>query len=121
VTDEDWARVAGLPVDTVNIVLAGGTAAVVVVGMKVVGILLIAALTVLPVASAQLLGRSFAHTLRLACAIGAASAAVGLVGGRTVNVAPGGAIVIVAAAIFTSVAASKRAAPRSLAMGEGEP
>ena len=61
VTDEDWARVAGLPVDAVNIVLAGGTAAVVVVGMRVVGILLIAALTVLPVASAQLLGRSFAQ------------------------------------------------------------
>jgi zinc transport system permease protein len=120
VTDEDWARVAGLPVDTVNIVLAGGTAAVVVVGMKVVGILLIAALTVLPVASAQLLGRSFAHTLRLACAIGAASAAVGLLGGRTVDVAPGGAIVIVAAAVFTAVAASKRTSPRSLVMGEGE-
>ena len=61
VTDEDWARVAGLPVDAVNIVLAGGTAAVVVVGMKVVGILLIAALTVLPVASdSRSAGRS--HT-----------------------------------------------------------
>jgi zinc transport system permease protein len=120
VTDEEWARVAGLPVDAVNIVLAGATAAVVVVGMKVVGILLIAALTVLPVASAQLLGRSFAHTLRLACAIGAASAAVGMLGGRSVDVAPGGAIVIVAAAIFAAVAVTKRAAPRSLVMGEAE-
>jgi zinc transport system permease protein len=121
VSDEEWARVAGLPVDSVNLVLAGTTAAVVVVGMKVVGILLIAALTVLPVASAQLLGRSFAHTLRLACAIGVASAAVGLLGGRAVDVLPGGAIVIVAAAIFTVVAVTKRTAPRSLVMGEPEP
>jgi zinc transport system permease protein len=120
VTDEEWARVAGLPVDAVNIVLAGATAAVVVVGMKVVGILLIAALTVLPVASAQLLGRSFAHTLRLACAIGAAAAVVGMLAGRSVNVAPGGAIVLVAAALFTVVAVTKRAAPRSLVMGEAE-
>jgi zinc transport system permease protein len=120
VTDEEWARVAGLPVDPVNIVLAGATAAVVVVGMKVVGILLIAALTVLPVASAQLLGRSFAHTLRLACAIGAGAAVVGMLAGRSVNVAPGGAIVLVAAALFTVVAVTKRAAPRSLVMGEAE-
>jgi zinc transport system permease protein len=120
VTDEEWARVAGLPVDPVNVVLAGATAAVVVVGMKVVGILLIAALTVLPVASAQLLGRSFAHTLRLACAIGAGAAAVGMLGGRSVNVAPGGAIVLVAAALFTVVAVAKRTAPRSLVMGEAE-
>ena len=121
VTDEEWARAAGLPVDTVNLVLAGATAAVVVVGMKVVGILLIAALTVLPVASAQLLGRSFAHTLRLACAIGIASSAAGLLAGRSVDVAPGGAIVIVAAGVFAVVAATKRAAPRSLVMGEAEP
>jgi zinc transport system permease protein len=120
VTDEEWSRVAGLPVDPVNVVLAGATAAVVVVGMKVVGILLIAALTVLPVASAQLLGRSFAHTLRLACAIGAGAAAAGMLLGRSVNVAPGGAIVLVAAALFTVVAVAKRAAPRSLVMGEAE-
>jgi zinc transport system permease protein len=121
VTDEEWARVAGLPVDVVNIVLAGATAAVVVVGMRVVGILLIAALTVLPVASAQLLGRSFAQTLRLAAAIGAAAAAAGMLAGRTVDVAPGGAVVLVAAGTFAVVAVAKRAAPRTLVTAEPEP
>ena len=72
----------------------------------------------LPVASAQLLGRSFAQTLRLASAIGAAAAIAGMLGGRAVDVAPGGAIVIVASVIFTVVAVAKRAAPRSLVMGE---
>lgn len=120
VTDEEWARVAGLPVDVVNIVLAAATAAVVVVGMRVVGILLIAALTVLPVASAQLLGRSFRTTLGIAATIGAASAAVGLLGGRWLDVAPGGGIVLVAASVFTAVAVLKRAAPRSLVTREAD-
>lgn len=117
VTDEDWARVAGLPVDPVNVVLAAVTAAVVVAGMKIVGILLIAALMVLPVASAQLMARSFRGTLWTAVAIGAASAAAGLVAGRAFNIAPGGAIVLVAAAVFAVTATGKRAAPRDLATG----
>ena len=121
VTDEEWARVPGLPVDAVNIVLAvpRGRGRF---GMKVVGILLIAALTALPVASAQLLERSFARTLRLACAIGAASATVGMLAGRLLRTfAPGGAIVIVAAVVFTVVAVTKRTAPRSLVMGGRSP
>jgi zinc transport system permease protein len=115
VTDEDWARVAGLPVTPVNLVLAGVTAAVVVAGMKIVGILLIAALMVLPVASAQLVATSFRDTMRFAAAIGAVSAVVGLALGRMLNVSPGGAIVLFAAAVFAVVAIVKRTAPRSLA------
>jgi zinc transport system permease protein len=115
VTDEDWSRVAGLPVNPVNLALAGVTAAVVVAGMKVVGILLIAALLVLPVASAQLLARSFAGTLRAAVLIGAGSAALGLGLGRALDIAPGGAIVLCAAALFAVVAIAKRAAPRAVA------
>ena len=115
VTDEDWSRVTGLPVTPVNLVLAAVTAAVVVAGMEVVGILLIAALMVLPVASAQLLARSFRGTIRLAMVIGAGSAAVGLGLGRALNIAPGGAIVLCAAVLFAVVALAKRSTPRSLA------
>jgi zinc transport system permease protein len=115
VTDEDWARVAGLPVIPVNLALAGVTAAVVVAGMKIVGILLIAALMVLPVASAQLLATSFRDTIRLAVLIGAISAVMGLGLGRMLNVSPGGAIVLFAAGVFAVVAIVKRSAPRSLA------
>lgn len=114
VTDEDWARVAGLPVTAVNLALAAVTAAVVVAGMKVVGILLIAALMVLPVASAQVIARSFRTTIRAAMVIGAASAFVGLGLSRPLRVAPGGAIVLCAAVLFAVVALVKRAAPRSL-------
>jgi zinc transport system permease protein len=107
VTDEDWSRVAGLPVEGLSMALAALTAAVIVAGMRVVGILLVAALTVLPVASAQLLARSFRSTLRLAVAIGGLSAIVGLALGRMFHIAPGGAIVLVAAAFFAVVALAK--------------
>ena len=117
VTDEDWARVSGLPVGPTNLVLAAVTAGVVVAGMRVVGILLIAALMVLPVASAQLIARSFRGTLWTAVAIGAVAAAIGLGAGRAFRVSPGGAIVLVAAVVFAVVAVTKRAAPRSLAGG----
>ena len=114
VTDEDWSRVAGLPVGPLSVALAALTAGVIVAGMKIVGILLIAAMMVLPVASAQLMARSFRGTLRLAIAIGAVSSLVGLTLARPLDIAPGGAIVFVAAAVFAAVALAKRTAPRAL-------
>lgn len=114
VTDEDWSRVAGLPVGPLSIALAALTAGVIVAGMKIVGVLLIAAMMVLPVASAQLMARSFRGTLRLAVAIGAVSSLVGLTLARPLDLAPGGSIVFVAAAVFAAVALAKRTAPRAL-------
>ena len=114
VTDEDWSRVAGLPVGPLSVALAALTAGVIVAGMKIVGILLIAAMMVLPVASAQLMARSFRGTLRLAIAIGAFSSLIGLTLARPLDIAPGGAIVFVAAAVFVAVALAKRTAPRAL-------
>jgi zinc transport system permease protein len=114
VTDEDWSRVAGLPVGPLSVALAALTAGVIIAGMRVVGVLLIAAMMVLPVASAQLIARSFRGTLRLAVAIGAVSSLVGLALARPLDLAPGGSIVFVAAAFFATVALAKRTAPRAL-------
>ena len=114
VTDEDWARVEGLPVDSLSVALAGLTAAVIVAGMKVVGLLLVAALMVLPVASAQLLARSFRRTVALAAAIGAASAFVGLVIGDVFDLSISGCIVLVAAAVFTVAALRRRSVPAAI-------
>ncbi|MGI8807295.1 MAG: metal ABC transporter permease [Acidimicrobiales bacterium] len=103
--DEEAARVAGLPVDALSLGLAALTAVTVVAAMRVVGVLLVAALMVLPVGSAQRLGRSFAATLRWAVGIGLGSVVVGLTVARAVDVAPGGTIVLVVAATFTATAA----------------
>jgi zinc transport system permease protein len=118
VTDEAWSRVAGLPVGGLNTLLAVLTACAVVATMRVVGILLVAALMVLPVASAQLLARSFGGALRWSVAIGAGSVILGLALTRIWNLAAGGTIVLVTAAVFVVVAAAKRAAPRALRLEE---
>ncbi len=100
ILDEESARVGGLPVEALNLVVAALAATTVVAGMRVVGVLLVAALMVLPVGAAQRLGGSFRSTTALASALGALSAVVGLALARIWGLAPGGTIVLVAAALY---------------------
>jgi zinc transport system permease protein len=104
VLDEEAARVAGLPVDSLNLALTSLTAVTVVAGMRIVGVLLVAALMVLPVGAAQRLAVSFRGTLVASSAIGAASAVIGLAAARHWALAPGGTIVLVSAAFFVLTA-----------------
>lgn len=113
VTDEEWSRVAGLPVGLLNSLLAVLTAVAVVAAMQIVGILLVAAMMVLPVASAQLLARSFRGTVALSVAIGVTASVAGLALSRIWGLATGGAIVLVAAAAFAVVAVVASALARA--------
>ncbi len=101
--DEEWARVAGLPVGLLDTVFAVLTAVTVVTAMRVVGVLLVAALMVLPVASAQVLVGSQRAILVVSAGVGMVSVAVGLAVARWLGLAPGGTIVLVAVAIFIVV------------------
>lgn len=102
VVDEESARVAGLPVGIGNAVIAVATAVTVVAAMRVVGVLLIAALMVLPVASGRVLARSFRSTILWAAAIGALAVVLGLTAARAWGLAPGGSIVLVAVAAYVA-------------------
>jgi zinc transport system permease protein len=118
VTDEEWSRVAGLPVGFINMVLAVVVAVSVVAAMRVVGILLVAAMMVLPVASGQVLARSFRATLWWSIAIGVGSVVLGLAASRIWGLAPGGTIVLISAAVFGVVVFVRRGAmPRLRADG----
>lgn len=103
--DEDTARAAGLPVRLLSLVIAVTAALTVVVSMRVVGVLMVSALMVVPVAAAQQLARSFRVTALLAMAIGLLSALGGLTGAFYVDVAPGAAIVLLALAVFAAAVA----------------
>jgi zinc transport system permease protein len=102
--DEESARVAGLPVDALNTLLAVLAAVAVVAAMRVVGVLLVAALMVLPVAAAQLVAHSFRATARIAVGLGTAAVVVGLGLARQAGLPPGGTIVLVAAALYAITA-----------------
>jgi len=117
VTDEEWSRVAGLPVGLLNTVLAVSIAVSVVAAMRIVGILLIAAMMVLPVAGGQLLARSFRGTMWWSVAIGVGSVVAGLALSRIWGLASSGTIVLIAAACFALVALAKRGAAFRLRTG----
>ena len=90
--DEDAARL--------NVFLAALAGVTIAVSMRIVGILLIAALMVLPVTAASRVAWSIRSTMLLSMAIGVASVLAGLTISYYANLAPGGAIVLVAAGAF---------------------
>lgn len=104
--DEEYARASGLPVLTLNLLLAVVTSVTVVVSMRVVGLLLISALMVIPVATAQLMARSFRGTVALATALGVVASVGGAGASYYLDTPSGGTIVLVAIAAFVVVAAA---------------
>jgi len=98
--DDEFARASGLPVMPLNITLAVLTACTVVISMRVVGVLLVSALMVVPVATAQLWTSSFRATRWLAMAVGFAVSLVGVVLSYYVDTPSGGTIVLLAIAVF---------------------
>jgi zinc transport system permease protein len=110
--DAEGARVSGLPVALLNVVLAGLAGVTIAVSMRVVGILLIAALMVLPVIAAGRLAWSIRSTLLLSMAIGLGSVLVGLTVSYYADLAPGGAIVLLAAAVTVTALAGRAAVAR---------
>jgi zinc transport system permease protein len=110
--DEEAARVAGLPVTQLNVVLAALAGVTIAISMQIVGILLIASLMVLPVITATRLSSSLQGSLALSIALGLASVIAGLTGSYYLDVAPGGAIVLVSAAMFVAVLAAEGLSPR---------
>ena len=97
--DDEASRVAGAPVGLLNAVVAVLAALVVGISMQIVGILLIAALMVLPVIAAQRVAWSLRSTLALALLVGLASVLAGLTGSYYGDLPPGGTIVLAAAAL----------------------
>jgi zinc transport system permease protein len=110
VIDEEGARVAGVPVAFLSLVLIVLAALTVALSMRIVGILLIAALMVLPVSAASQVAWSMRSTLSLSMAIGLGCVLAGLTTSYYADLPPGGTIVLLAAAAFlvTSATAAVR-------------
>lgn len=101
--DEEYARVSGLPVRTLNLLMAVTTAVTVTIAMRTVGLLLVSALMVVPVAAAQQVTRGFRTTMAAAMAIGVGAAAGGVTLAGEADTAPGATIVILAIAVFVAL------------------
>lgn len=103
--DEEFAIVSGLPVRLLNLLLAVTAAVTVTVAMRAVGLLLVSALMVIPVATVQQLAGGFLTTVLAAIGLGAVVALTGAVGSYYLDTASGAAIVVLAIIVFMLVSA----------------
>ncbi len=101
--DEEAAQVAGIKTRFINTVLILLSALTVSVSIPIVGVLLIAALVVIPVVTALQLKKSFLATIIYSEAISLFSVLVGIVGSYYLNIPAGGAIVLLTVFIFVVV------------------
>lgn len=124
--DEEHARVMGLPVRALNLLLAVMAALTVTVGMRVVGLLLVSALMVVPVATAQQLVRGFSATVAVSLGAGVLAAVGGVLGSYYADTPPGAMIVVLAlggfalATLVGAVARRTRRAAAAPAPGDDE-
>lgn len=115
--DEDVAKVSGLSVRRLNFLMALAAAVTVGVTMRVVGILLVSAMLVLPVAIVQQLSHSFRTTLVASMVLGGVLGAGGVLLAFSLDTSPGATIVLLAigafflAAMVAQIAARRRTAP----------
>ncbi|MBA3368638.1 MAG: metal ABC transporter permease [Geodermatophilaceae bacterium] len=102
--DEEFAVASGLPVLRLNLLLVVVTAMTVVVSMRVIGLLLISALMILPIASAQLVAASFRQTIAIGVGIGISVSVSGVTLSFYADTPSGGTIVLLAIGVFVLVA-----------------
>ena len=118
---EEFARASGLPVRLLSMLVATLAALTVTIAMRVVGLLLVSALMIVPVAVAQLLCRSFGRTMALASTIGVTVSVVGLAVTYWNDVPPGATIVVLAIGLYAVTAAVHPLVVRRRAAGDPHP
>ncbi len=121
--DEGAARLSGINVKAVNVIFTVMTAVTVSVASKIVGALVVSSLMILPVACAMQFNKGFKATLFTSCAFALSFMAAGLLISYFADIAPSGAVVLLAVAVFLILLAfkalkSKKA--KSSAAKEGE-
>ncbi|MCC2592703.1 metal ABC transporter permease [Tessaracoccus sp. OS52] len=94
--DEDYARVLGVRVNLLNLMVVVLAAVTVSLSMRTVGLLLISALMVIPVATSQQLFVGFKAAFYGAMGVGVVAAIIGTVGSFYLDTASGATIVVVA-------------------------
>jgi zinc transport system permease protein len=102
--DSDLAHVQGVRTTRISMLLTVLASVSVVVGMRTVGLLLVSAIMIVPVAAAQQFTRSFRSTAAVAVAVGIGACVFGLGGSFYLDTPPGPTIVILALVVFVACA-----------------
>ncbi|MFC7132155.1 MULTISPECIES: metal ABC transporter permease [Salinibaculum] len=118
--DELGARAAGLDVTRYNQLLAVLTAVVVVGAMQIMGVILVAAMLVIPVAAATAV-RGFKQSILAAVCAGLLATLLGVTLSYVYDVAAGGTIVLAAIGVYAAVLLGVRARRRLSRREQGTP
>lgn len=102
--DEEHAQVSGVPVRIYGVLIAVLAAVTITVAMRTVGLLLVSALMIVPVAAAQQLAPSFRSTHFVSMVIGLFAAVFGVVVSFEADTQSGPTIVVVALGVFATLA-----------------
>ncbi len=93
--DNDFSRVAGLPVDSLEFVFTLLTGITVVLAVKLIGVLLVSSMIIIPASAAIQLKREIKQTFLFSILFALLSVIIGLQLSFSYNLAPGGIIVLV--------------------------
>jgi zinc transport system permease protein len=121
--DPDIARTQGIRTTAMSMLLTVLAALTVVIGMRTVGLLLVSAIMIVPIAAAQQLTRSFRATAVLGVVVGELSSVLGLLVSFRLDVPPGPTIVVLSLVLFgicagTAVPLRRRRIRRATAAAE---
>jgi zinc transport system permease protein len=103
--DEEAARLAGVPVGGINIIIMMLTAVTVSVASRIVGALMISSLLVIPVASAMMIAKSYKQTVWISIAFAELFTLSGLFISFYCDLPPGGTIVLLGVVVLILAAA----------------
>jgi zinc transport system permease protein len=111
--DETAAAVSGISVNWYNRVMVMLTAMVVVGAMQIMGVILVAAMLVVPVAGATQISRSFSESLLVSVVLAELAVLLGIATAYYGGVTAGGVIVLFAVAIYVCAVAIGKLLPES--------
>lgn len=101
--DEEAAKLAGVPVGTVNFIIMALTAITVSAASRVVGALMISSLLVIPVAAAMMIAKSYKQTVWISIIFAEAFTIGGLFISYYADLTPGGTIVLLGVVCLVAV------------------
>jgi zinc transport system permease protein len=98
--DEEYAKATGIRAKMLHFIFIIMVALVIAVSMRVVGILLVSSLMTLPVAASIRIANGFKQTIYFSIIFGEIAVLGGIFSGYALDIAPGGAIVMISIVIL---------------------
>jgi zinc transport system permease protein len=105
--NEEQAKVSGLDVSKMNYLFIILSSITVITSIRLVGVLLISSLLVIPNITAIMFGKGFRKTALISIIIAVCSVEIGIVLSYVLDIAPGGAIVLVSIIMFIIIISVK--------------